>query len=255
MTGISFARAADYYDATRGLPAPVQTQLADLLVAELDGRGRCLEIGVGTGRIALPLHERGVDLVGIDLATPMLARLIDNAGRPPFPLLAADATRLPFRSSSFGAVLACHVLHLIPAWQQAIDEALRMLRPGGALLVDFGGGTDAPWSKATTEIAAGHGVRAVRPGVSDPDVVAGYLTGRATVRPLPTISLAVTRTLAGDLHDWEHQLFSWTWPYPPEQLTAVCDDVRRWAHGEGVDLNLPADGTRTLRWTAFEVPA
>jgi len=61
----------------------VQTQLADLLVAELDGRGRCLEIGVGTGRIALPLHERGVDLVGIDLATPMLARLIDNAGRPP----------------------------------------------------------------------------------------------------------------------------------------------------------------------------
>ncbi len=57
--GVSFDRAADYYDATRRLPDSVRDQLAELLADELVERGLCVEIGVGTGRIALPLHRRG----------------------------------------------------------------------------------------------------------------------------------------------------------------------------------------------------
>ena len=255
MTGISFARAATYYDATRTLPDDVRDEVADLLVAELAGQGRSLEIGVGTGRIGLPLRARGVELVGVDLAEPMLRRLRHNAGGGGLPVLVADATALPFRPAVFGAVLACHVLHLIPPWQQAVDEALRVLRPGGALLVDFGGATPAPWNAATRAIGQRHGVHAVRPGVSDPDVVAGYLAGRVRVRSLPVITVVGTRTLAEDLHDWEHQIFSWTWPFAPEQLTAMCTDVRRWAADEGWDLDGPVELQRRISWHAFEVPA
>ena len=85
MSSISFDRAVDFYDKTRGLPPEQAERVSDVLVRELADRGRALEIGVGTGRIALPLHARGVDLVGIDISLPMLERLVTNSsGRPPF---------------------------------------------------------------------------------------------------------------------------------------------------------------------------
>ena len=44
-------------------------------------------------------------------------------------------TALPFDDASFDAVIAVHVLHLVPEWRKALDEALRVLRPGAALLL------------------------------------------------------------------------------------------------------------------------
>src|SRR5205807_8269675 len=80
-----------------------------------------------------------VPLVGVDLSRPMLDRLVEKAsGRPPFPLVVADATRLPFRDAAFGAAYAAHVLHLIPAWRDAVGELVRVVRPGGAVLIDIG---------------------------------------------------------------------------------------------------------------------
>src|SRR5439155_20922331 len=85
---VSFDRAASYYDQTRSLtPAPTRAQ-ADLLAGELDRHQPCLEIGVGTGRIALPLHGRGIAMVGVDLSRPMLDVLVQKAGGVmPFPLV------------------------------------------------------------------------------------------------------------------------------------------------------------------------
>ncbi len=249
----SFTRAADYYDATRALPPAVGERVTGLLAAELAGRRTCLEIGAGTGRIALPLHQHGVDLVGLDLAPAMLERIARKAGgEAPFPLIVGDATRLPLADSSCGAVLACHVLHLIPAWRAAVDEALRVLAPGGVLLVDFGGRVIAPWQEPVARVAAAYGVSATRPGATDPAEVAGYLAGRAAVRELPPVPFPVTVTLAEDLRTCEQQIFSWTWDYPPEQLEAVCDGVRRWAADTGMDLDRPVTLTRTIRWLAYE---
>jgi 16S rRNA A1518/A1519 N6-dimethyltransferase RsmA/KsgA/DIM1 with predicted DNA glycosylase/AP lyase activity len=49
-------------------------------VAELAGRGRALELGIGTGRIALPLAGRGVHVHGIELSQAMVARLRSKPG-------------------------------------------------------------------------------------------------------------------------------------------------------------------------------
>ena len=251
--GISFDRAAGYYDKTRGLPAEHVAHLTDRLVAELDGAERALEIGVGTGRIALPLHRRGVRLVGIDLSAPMLQRLIDNAdGAAPFPVLVADATRLPFADASYDAVIASHVFHLIPDWRAAADEVLRVLRPGGRLLVDFGGGVDAPWLLMMLETFREHGVERVRTGVSDADELASHLAGRAGVRALPTITLTTRRSLGKDLHDLERQIMSWSWSYPPEQMRAAADDARARAARAGIDLDEESDLIYRMQWWAYE---
>ena len=226
--------------------------LADVLAAELAGREPCLEIGVGTGRIAIPLHERGLAIVGTDIAPAMLGRLVANAGgRIPFPVLLADATRLPLVASSFGAVIASHVLHLISDWKTAVDQALRVLRPGGVLLVDFGGGTPAPWSEPCKELLQRHDLFRIRPGVSAPDDVSDHLGTPGSARPLPAVRMTVRRSLAQDLDEWERQIHSWTWPYSAHQMQAACEEVRTWAADQGWDLDQEVELERDIQWWAF----
>jgi SAM-dependent methyltransferase len=133
---VVFDRAAGYYDATRGFPLGVEDRVAELF-ARAGGLGpasRVLEIGVGTGRIALPLAPRVSAYVGADLSVPMLEKLVAKRGALPIRLVRADAPRLPFVAASFEAVVAVHVFHLIAGWREALADAARVLRPGGLLL-------------------------------------------------------------------------------------------------------------------------
>jgi ubiquinone/menaquinone biosynthesis C-methylase UbiE len=254
LGGLSFDRAADYYDATRGLPSEVAREVADVLSRELSGKDFCLEIGVGTGRVALPLAERGIDMVGIDLAPAMLARLVANAGgSSPFPLVTADVTALPLAAVSVDAVVGCHVLHLIPDWQTALDEVVRVLRPGGVLLLDFGGPTPRPWSDDCEAILEAHGVRRIRPGVSSPTLVAGYLAQRVRRRALPSIRFTVEMSVVEDLEEWENQILAWTWTYSPEQMRVACDEIRRTAASIGWDIHKKVRLEALIQWWAFDL--
>ncbi|MBV8959849.1 MAG: class I SAM-dependent methyltransferase, partial [Actinobacteria bacterium] len=164
---IVFDRAAEYYDRTRSLPADVQARVTDVLSAELSGRGACLEPGVGTGRIALPLHERGIPMVGADLSLPMMARLVENAGgQVPFPLLRADATCLPFGDDTFGAAYVCHVFHLIPNWRRAAAEMARVVRRGGVVIVNLGGPPTSMGAEIFQELTRQAGDQGLRPGAT-----------------------------------------------------------------------------------------
>ncbi|WP_305875671.1 class I SAM-dependent DNA methyltransferase, partial [Helicobacter pylori] len=74
-------RVAAKYDETSAEmfdPAAVEPVVAFL--AELTGSGAALELGIGTGRIALPLARRGVDVHGIELSQAMVARLRAKPG-------------------------------------------------------------------------------------------------------------------------------------------------------------------------------
>lgn len=148
---VVFDRAAGYYDETRGFPPGVEERVAELFARAggLDRGSRVLELGIGTGRIALPLAARGVRVVGVDLSAPMLARLVEKRGALAVSPVRADAARLPFRDAAFDAVIGVHVFHLIPAWRAVLAEAARVLRPRGLLLHgaddQSGGGIWARW--------------------------------------------------------------------------------------------------------------
>src|ERR671934_67280 len=58
---IAFDRAAEYYDRSRSISDEAMAATVELLSAELGGRGRVLEVGVGTGLLALPLCRAGLD--------------------------------------------------------------------------------------------------------------------------------------------------------------------------------------------------
>ena len=73
---IAFDRAAEYYDRTRRTSPDAAAATTAMLTAEFAGRGTILEIGVGTGQIALALHGSGVPMAGVDISLPMLAKLL-----------------------------------------------------------------------------------------------------------------------------------------------------------------------------------
>jgi ubiquinone/menaquinone biosynthesis C-methylase UbiE len=122
----SFDRAAEIYDNTRPLfETSAKAGIRSLLDAA--GEGACiLEVGTGTGRIAIPMLERGADLIGCDLSAKMLLRQREKY--PLARLIQSDAVYLPFASGHFDAVLIVHVMHLIGPWREALREFKRVLR-------------------------------------------------------------------------------------------------------------------------------
>ncbi len=155
--GKSFDRVAHCYDETRALPtetlAAVVKGLAEI-VRRLSPAPRLLELGIGTGRIAVPLAEAGISMVGVDIAPAMLAHL--HARRPGFPVALADAGRLPFGAATFDAALFTHVLHLLPEPASALRAARDVVRPGGLLLYgrEDRDAADSPLAAAWTTMRA-----------------------------------------------------------------------------------------------------
>lgn len=161
---IVFDRAAGFYDATRGFPAGAEAGVADAFVAAggLGPASRVLEVGIGTGRIALPLAARVGRVVGADLSAPMLAKLVEKRAALAIDPVRADVTRLPFADAVADAAVAVHVFHLVPGWRAVLAELSRVLRPGGCLLH---GGDDhargAAWARWRERTEAQFGVENV----------------------------------------------------------------------------------------------
>lgn len=122
---VSFDRIAHLYDKTRTLPPSQMEPVMEVLVKALSSFERILEIGVGTGRFAIPLQRRGVPLIGVDISPRMVARGRQKGLRD---AVFADALNLPFFDRSLDAALSVHVLHLVPDWRAALAEIGRVTR-------------------------------------------------------------------------------------------------------------------------------
>jgi len=233
MQSVSFDRAAGFYDATRGYAPGSAERIRDGIVAATNASRstRFLEIGIGTGRIALPFLAAGYRYAGVDLSRAMLRVLQGKLPGDSPQLVVGDATRLPFADGHADVGIAVHVLHLVADWRATLREAYRVLRrPGGQLLLagDTGADEDSPdlaapapvqAQRAWREILAalGHPVRTGQPGIRlhDPAVRAELEALGAQVHELdlaeyerPPIS---ARTVARGYHD---RIYSSDWARP-----------------------------------------
>jgi len=123
-TRLSFDRVAMIYDETRGLAPRAMTRLLAVLVDEFQ-RKRVLEVGVGTGRYAVPLQKSGVRVVGVDISQSMVEFGLAKGLRD---VVFADGAHLPFDRQSFEAATTNHVLHLISDWRDVLREIARVTR-------------------------------------------------------------------------------------------------------------------------------
>lgn len=102
----------------------------------LDGR-RVLDVGAGTGAVALPLARDGVDVCAVESSVDNLATLQQH-GRElgiELPAVQADGRALPFADATWDVVLLVSVVHLLPHPGPLLREAERVCRPGGNVVV------------------------------------------------------------------------------------------------------------------------
>jgi ubiquinone/menaquinone biosynthesis C-methylase UbiE len=242
VQNVVFDRAAAYYDQTRGLPAHEVGQLADALWQALavTSTTHVLEIGIGTGRIAGPLVQRGLTMTGIDLSRPMLGVLRQKF--PALPVALADMTCLPFAPATFDGVLAFHVLHLISGWRDALTEAVRVLRPGGkfiySILARDPHSINMQLRRQWRSLVTAQGVNPDRPGTRDDRQVEQVLRqlGSRDQQQVEVIHDTERVTVRAVLDEMEQRIWSDTWLVPDDVFASTMPALRAWA-SEHFDLD------------------
>lgn len=253
---VSFDRAADYYDETRSLSGELMDVLVSRLLAELPRGGPCLEIGVGTGRIALPLTRHGVRVVGVDISAEMLRKLTAKAGAT-VPLAIADATRLPFAAKAFSSAIASHVLHLIPRWRSAVDELVRVVVPGGVVLASRSADARAEWNRRVRRrFFAEAGDPPWPPGIHGIEDLDREMDARgATVRKVEDVRSEGTSTITALLAALEKGIWSACWSLDDETRRRAAAATRAWAEAELGDLDAPRPTWHSSDWRAYVLPS
>lgn len=254
---IRFDTAADHYDRTRAISDEAMERTISLLTSELRDRGRVLEVGVGTGLLALRLHEFEIPVSGLDLSAPMLAKLVEKAGGvPPLPLVIGDATAMPFADGAFGAAYLRWVLHLIPDWRFALAEMARVVRPGGVLLVSLGAFDEVGRAiRARFSEITGLSTDPVGLMWGNHDELDDELEGLGLrLRVLPSIPEEEEEPLGSFLDAIEDGRWSWTWHVPEDARVDAVRELRPWAEERFGPLDRVERYEVETVWRAYDLP-
>jgi SAM-dependent methyltransferase len=155
----SFDPIADFYDQSAApmFADEVVTPVVDLL-AELAGSGRALELGIGTGRIALPLAARGVSVSGIDASVKMVEKLREKPGGAAIPVVIGDFATASVEgefSLAFAVFNAIWNLRTQDKQVACFENVARHLQPGGHFVIEL-------FVPDLLNISPGHNIRPIR---------------------------------------------------------------------------------------------
>lgn len=132
----AYGRWAPIYDLVFGKVFD-QGRQSTIEVADRIG-GRILDVGVGTG-LSLSDYSRTTRLCGVDISEPMLRKAQQRVRKLKLTnvevLAVMDAKNLAFADSSFDAVVAQYVITAVPDPEGTLDEFVRVLKPGGELIL------------------------------------------------------------------------------------------------------------------------
>ncbi len=132
----AYAGWAPFYDLVFGAVFDAGRR-ASIAAAERIG-GRILDVGVGTG-ISLADYAPRNHIVGVDYSEPMLRKAQERVARQRLTHIEAlavmDAQRLGFRDAFFDVVVAQYVITTVPSPEAVLDEFVRILRPGGEIVL------------------------------------------------------------------------------------------------------------------------
>ncbi|RIK96747.1 MAG: SAM-dependent methyltransferase [Proteobacteria bacterium] len=132
----AYARWAPIYDLVFGAVFD-RGRKSTIAVADAIG-GRVLDVGIGTG-LSLADYSRSTKISGVDISEPMLRKAQERAralGLTNVETLAVmDAKALAFAENTFDAVVAQYVITAVPDPEATLDDFVRVLKPGGELIL------------------------------------------------------------------------------------------------------------------------
>jgi SAM-dependent methyltransferase len=133
--------AARYDESEAEMSDPAVVEPVVEFLVELAGSGSALELGIGTGRIALPLAQRGVPVHGIDLSKAMVARLRAKPGGQDIGVTIGDFATTPVDGTfSVAYVVFNTIMNLTTQDEQVacFRNVAAHLAPGGCFVVEVG---------------------------------------------------------------------------------------------------------------------
>jgi SAM-dependent methyltransferase len=253
---VDFSGNARVYDRRHG------AVLAQDVVQRLAAAGAIrsgtsvLDIGAGTGRVAIGLADLGCNVVALEPALGMVETLRTKAGGRPIRLIAGEGAQLPFSAEQFEVVVIARVLYLTVDWRGILREAHRVLGVGGRLLHEWGnGGPDEEWvqiREKARDLFEEAGVSSpFHPGVRSEREVDKYLNLQGFVRKADlSVGSGPTLTLAeflGRLIDGE---FSYIWNVPKTAQEQCLPRLKAWSE-QRFDLEWSISMPRELCWTVY----
>ncbi len=132
-------RIADVYDEWIADIGWLDTEASVDLLAELAGDGPVLELAIGTGRIALPLAERGLAVHGVDSSEKMVAKLREKPGGDRIPVTMGNFADVPVRGSFRLIFVAFNTFFALLTQEEQLRcfvNAAARLADGGVFLID-----------------------------------------------------------------------------------------------------------------------
>jgi SAM-dependent methyltransferase len=133
--------AERYDESSDEMFAPEIVEPTVDFLAELAGEGAALELGIGTGRIALPLAQRGVRVHGIDLSEAMVARLKAKPGGDDIPVTVGDFATTPVDGTFALAYLVFNTIMNLTTQDAQVacfENVAAHLEPGGCFVIEVG---------------------------------------------------------------------------------------------------------------------
>lgn len=131
-------------------------------VGDIYGK-RIIDLGCGGGLMALPICERGADVVGVDLSVASM-QMLQRVAECRLQLVAGDCTSCPLTKNFADIVLLADVVDHLPDYPKALAEGYRLLRDGGLLFVST---LSRTFFSYVTAIVLGEGLRLVPRGTHD----------------------------------------------------------------------------------------
>ena len=132
---------ADVYDATTAVKsAPALLAATVDFLADLAGGGPALELAVGTGRVALPLSARGIEVHGIELSPPMAEQLRAKPGADAVPVTVGDMTTTRVSGTFQLVYIVWNSLMNVTTQDEQVavfENAAAHLGPGGCFVVEL----------------------------------------------------------------------------------------------------------------------
>jgi SAM-dependent methyltransferase len=163
-------------------------------------------------------------------------------------LVTSDITTLPFPNASFDAAIAAHIFHLVDGWQQAVREALRVLRPGGYLLHCWDEHDDTALQSVTEtwlKIVEGLGGDVSRPGAKSPRMVSAWLREQGLpVEELSLVRWESTTTPRRALQRITSRLWSRTWLLSDAIFRSSVQQLEAWALNHFGEAHMDTQHTR-----------
>ena len=230
-----FSRVADIYDATRSLPEIEMSAVLEALAQVIPRHRRVVDVGVGTGRFAKPLQERGFEVVGLDSSRGMMAKAREKGLQN---LVYSDVERIPFRDGAFEAALLVHILHLVGRWLDVVGEAARVSAGTVVAVIEDGDAKTVGQRYRELRRSMGYPIARLEEGEK------GLRSAIAPDRVITAVKVEDAVDAGSEIDRLERREQSATWDVPEDVHARIIGRLREENRG---------DPPRSTRWVEVDV--